>query len=501
MAIGKVNAYATVDAPKADFGAVAQLNIDNLVKSAKEDEQLKAAKKAAEAKAKQEAAKEFGDFKVLDATGFNLQDQYSAQETKKLLGEFVENKNLYIETKDPQYLTKKDSLLAYINSVNSNSAILKEDISNFSKLAGADSIAPKFKDRGMNLVNLLGDGNTVFSRGEDGNGKVGLYNTLEDGKTRELKETLDYRDYLSLIKNAPKKVVFQDEFTKDKGLFEKNLTETQVTSLKKTGLEKISPDTEAAMLKYARSKMNDDSFMAAWGDESGLLAKDDYRVKGFSSEKDGERDKAARLYADKLKTFYGIKSTVDTKQAPTPAKGDGKDELGTVTVETESAVRDLKLTGLSSFTGDKEFTVPPNSMSYAIQPLNLKDTSRLNSVKGGKSGFATTPTSFVVTPEGKAYVVSNTAATEGYNVGVASGSGKVQSETFIIPFGTPEFKEAISGFVNLQPTLEFQGKKYKIKSSRDIYNYLSDLEKGFNQRELPALKVSGSSSEADKLKI
>ena len=85
MAIGKLNAYATVEAPKADFGAVAQLNIDNLVKSAKEDEQLKAAKKAAEAKAKQEAAKEFGDFKVLDATGFNLQDQYSAQETKKLL--------------------------------------------------------------------------------------------------------------------------------------------------------------------------------------------------------------------------------------------------------------------------------------------------------------------------------------------------------------------------------------------------------------------------------
>ena len=497
MAIGKVNAYATVEAPKADFGAVAQLNIDNLVKSAKEDEQLKAAKKAAEDKAKQERVKDLGIFPDMTATGATGADSSNIRQASEGLKMWNEYNRDWVENGNYDSKAKAAALINHYKNLNNQMSELQKGAANFGTLAGSDKVNPKDKAYTMDLLKSSENGLTQFGFDKDTNPKVGIYKMSEDGTTKEFVKSMDYNEYYKNIFTPVANIDISAKANDAKNSFEKSLTE-QFPGLIKTGIKELSKDTKDAIYKMALSEVENDQFMYVAGDKYNVIAKDDYKKSGFGPK---DKEKVARAYANEIIGKFGIDKEI-TKIQPSKGDGDGgkKDELGTVTVEADSAVRDLKLTGLSSFTGDKEFTVPPNSMSYAIQPLNLKDTSKLNSVKGGKSGFATTPTSFVVTPEGKAYVVSNTAATEGYNVGVASGSGKVQSETFIIPFGTPEFKEAVSGFVNLQPTLEFQGKKYKIKSSRDIYNYLSELEKGFNQRALPALKVSVGGSKVNEKK-
>lgn len=497
MAIGKVNAYATVEAPKADFGAVAQLNIDNLVKSAKEDEQLKAAKKAAADKAKQEREKDLKLFPQVTATGATAVDAFYLEQSKKDFDLSNQYKRDWIENGNYESKAKYESLVHHYGDMNNNLANFGAQVTKFSERAGdGKSLYKKNAEYGMNIVKSMNENRLRISRDDDGNVKFGIYKE-EDGKM-VLDKVVDQATYYKDINNPVPNIDIDADAKATKGVYEKSLTETY-SGMTKKGVKELSEDAKKKIYEDCLSKVNDDNFAYVAGDTYGVIAKDDFKRSGFS---DTEKTAIARKHADKIIGMFGKDVSRDTTFFA-PDRGDGgkKDELGTVAIETETAVRNPVITGLSGFKTDKTITIPTNSMSYAIQPVNMKDVTKLNSVVGGKNGFATTPSSFTVTPEGRVYIVSNTAATEGYNVGVASGSGKIESETYVIPFGTDEFKQATNGIINLQPTWEIGNKKYKIKSSRDIYNYLSEVERVYNKRELPALKVSGSSSEADKLKI
>lgn len=500
MAIGKLNAYATVDAPKADFGAVAQLNIDNLVKSAKEDEQLKVAKKAAEDKAKAERAKEFGDFVTFDASGVSLQDQYSNKEAMDLLPKWLENKRLYEETKDPKYFTEGQRILGYVNGINKNTKVLKESVDRFAIAAGKDEIASKWSKAGIDKIKSLKDGNTVFGRGADGNGEVATYETLPDG-SKKIKGTEKYPDYLSIISNAPNAVDFTDELQKDKNLFERNLTETQVNVLRKEGTKAISGATEIAIGKLAKSKMNDDKFLAVYLSEIGETTDDDLRTSGF---KDTEKAKAIEAYKKQLISLYGVDKTVDVKQAPTPSKdGGGKAIKGQATVAVDNPYKLIKVGEVQGYNNGKNenvTTVPVNSLSFPINPSGMDKPELLDSSIGGKNGFTITPKSFYVSPDGDLLLHATAKAGEKIAGEGYSESTTTSGEEYVFSYKTngTEFANALRGFLNTQPDLEINGRVRQIRTAKDVFNYFDELEKSRGGKGLKTKTVSTGASNKTK---
>jgi hypothetical protein len=504
MAIGKVNAYATVDAPKADFGAVAQLNIDNLVKSAKEDEQLKVAKKAAADKAKSERSKEFGNFVTFDSSGVSLQDQYSNKEAVELLPKFVENKRLYEETNDPKYLLEGQRILGYVNSVNSNTKVLKENTDRFALAAGKGEIADKWSRAGIKKIKSLGNGEIVFGRGNDGNGAVATYEKTPDG-AMQLKMEEKYPDWLSVINNAPPAVNFTDELQKDKNLFEKNLTETQVNVLRKEGTKAISGATESAIGKLAESKMNDDRFLAVYLSEIGETTNDDLRTSGF---KDTEKAKAIEAYKKQLISLYGVDKFVDVKQAPTPSKGDGKEPKGQVLLSSDSFTR-VGEGGAGSIIGyptigktKAAVQVAKNAKAWSLNPSGLKNQEEMNSTIGGKSGQIFTPESLIVS-NGELLISGSTSESMGYSFEGINKSGKQTGDKFVLSMNTngQEFGSAIKGILNTQPTWDLpNGKTMKIRTKLDMYKYADELDRQTGGNGLKSLTKTVSKGDSNKAK-
>lgn len=509
MAIGKLNAYATVEAPKADFGAVAQLNIDNLVKSAKEDEQLKAAKKVAEDKAKKERSDEFGDFVEFDASGVSLQDQFSNKEATELLPKWLENKELYKQTSDSKYLTEGKRILGYIKGVNKNTAVLKENVDRFAVSAGKDQIASKWSKEGMKRIKSLENGNIVFGRGNDGNGAVATYeDTPEGGKQLKLKEK--YPDWLSILSNAPNAVNFTDELQKDKNLFEKNLTETQVNALRKEGTKAISGATKTAIEKLVESKMNDDRLLAVYLSEIGATTDVDFRTSGFDIT---ERKKAVDAYTKQLISLYGVEKTVDVKQAPTPAKGDGggKAIKGQANVAIDSPFKLIKPNEIRGYTTgandvNKMASVPVGSLSYPINASGMDKPEMMDSSTGGKTGAIITPNSFYVSPDGNLYLTASSKSSEQIRAegGVYSGAENVEGNNYVFSYRTngTEFANAAKGILNTEPTWKLpNGKQVNIRETKDIVNYFDQLEKlrGGNGLSLRNVKVGTPSSSTTKV--
>jgi hypothetical protein len=497
MAIGKVNAYATVDAPKADFGAVAQLNIDNLVKSAKEDEQLKAAKKVAEDKAKKERSEEFGDFVTFDASGVSLQDQYSNKEAMDLLPKFLENKRLYKETNDPKYFTEGQRILGYVNGINKNTKVLKESVDRFAIAAGKDEIASKWSKAGIQKIKSLSNGEIVFGRGNDGNGAVATYEKTPDG-AMQLKMEEKYPDWLSVINNAPNAVNFTKVLQEDKNLFERNLTETQVNALRKEGTKAISGATEIAIGKLAESKMNDDRFLAVYLSEIGETTNDDLRTSGF---KDTEKAKAIEAYKKQLISLYGVDKFVDVKQAPTPSKGDGggKAIKGQATVAVDNPYKLIKVGEVQGYNNGKNenvTTVPVNSLSFPINPSGMDKPELLDSSIGGKNGFTITPKSFYVSPDGDLLLHATAKAGEKIAGEGYSESTTTSGEEYVFSYKTngTEFANALRGFLNTEPDLKINGRVRQIRTATDVFNYFDELEKSRGGKGLKTKTVSTGAS-------
>jgi hypothetical protein len=319
MAIGKVNAYATVDAPKADFGAVAQLNIDNLVKSAKEDEQLKVAKKAAEDKAKSEREKDLGMFPDMVATGAAGADASGINQGAKGLKMYVALKNDWIENKNPESKAKAEMLLGHYKNLNNQLTELQKGATNFGTLAGQDKIYSKDKEYTMNLLKSSEDGLIQFGFDEDANPKVGIYKISEDGKNKEFVKSVDYNEYYKNIWTPVPKIDIDADASATKGVYEKDFTE-KYSGRTKTGVKELSEDAKKKIYEDCLSKVNDNNFAYVAGDIYGVLKKDDFRKSGFS---DTEKKDIARKHADKIIGMFGREVAKDTTFfAPKDGSGD-----------------------------------------------------------------------------------------------------------------------------------------------------------------------------------
>ena len=318
MAIGKVNAYATVEAPKADFGAVAQLNIDNLVKSAKEDEQLKAAKKAAEDKAKQERVKDLGIFPDMTATGATGADSSNIRQASEGLKMWNEYNRDWVENGNYDSKAKAAALINHYKNLNNQMSELQKGAANFGTLAGQDKVNPKDKAYTMDLLKSSENGLTQFGFDKDTNPKVGIYKMSEDGTTKEFVKSMDYNEYYKNIFTPVANIDISEKANDAKQSFEKSLTE-KFPGLIKTGIKELSKDTKDAIYKMALSEVENDQFMYVAGDKYNVIAKDDYKKSGFDPK---DKEKVARAYADEIIGKFGIDKEI-TKMQPSKGDGDG----------------------------------------------------------------------------------------------------------------------------------------------------------------------------------
>lgn len=317
MAIGKVNAYATVEAPKADFGAVAQLNIDNLVKSAKEDEQLKATKKAAADKAKQEREKDLKLFPNVTATGATAVDTFYLEQSKKDFELSNQYKRDWIENSNYESKAKYESLVHHYGDMNNNLANFGAQVTKFSERAGdGKSLYKKNAEYGMNIVKSMDENRLRISRDDDGNVKFGIYKE-EDGKM-VLDKVVDQATYYRDINNPVPNIDIDADAKATKGVYEKSLTETY-SGMTKKGVKELSEDAKKKIYEDCLSKVNDDNFAYVAGDTYGVIAKDEFKRSGFDKT---EKTAIARKHADKIIGMFGKDVSKDTTFFA-PDRGDG----------------------------------------------------------------------------------------------------------------------------------------------------------------------------------
>lgn len=317
MAIGKLNAYATVDAPKADFGAVAQLNIDNLVKSAKEDEQLKATKKAAADKAKAERDKDLKLFPNVTATGATAVDTFYLQQSKKDFELSNQYKRDWVENSNYESKAKYESLVHHYGDMNNNLANFSAQVTKFSEKAGdGKSLYKKNAEYGVNIIKSMDENRLRISRDDDGNVKFGIYKE-EDGKM-VLDKVVDQATYYRDINNPVPNIDIDLDAKATKGVYEKSLNETY-SGMTKKGVKELSEDAKKKIYEDCLSKVNDDNFAYVAGDVYGVIAKDEFKRSGFDKT---EKEAIARKHADKIIGMFGKDVSRDTTFFA-PKDGDG----------------------------------------------------------------------------------------------------------------------------------------------------------------------------------
>lgn len=506
MAIGKLNAYATVDAPKADFGAVAQLNIDNLVKSAKEDEQLKVAKKAAADKAKAEREKDLKLFPQVTATGATAVDTFYLEQSKKDFDLSNQYKKDWIENGNYESKAKYESLVHHYGDMNNNLANFGAQVTKFSERAGdGKSLYKKNAEYGMNIVKSMNENRLRISRDDDGNVKFGIYKE-EDGKM-VLDKVVDQATYYKDINNPVPNIDIDADAKATKGVYEKSLTETY-SGMTKKGVKELSEDAKKKIYEDCLSKVNDDNFAYVAGDTYGVIAKDDFKRSGFS---DTEKTAIARKHADKIIGMFGKDVSRDTTFfAPRGGDGGGKAIKGQANVAIDSPFKLIKPNEIRGYTTgandvNKMASVPVGSLSYPINASGMDKPEMMDSSTGGKTGAIITPNSFYVSPDGNLYLTASSKSSEQIRAegGVYSGAENVEGNNYVFSYRTngTEFANAAKGILNTQPTWSLpNGKEVNIRTTKDIVNYFDQLDKlrGGKGLSLRTVKVGTPSSSTAK---
>lgn len=501
MAIGKVNAYATVDAPKADFGAVAQLNIDNLVKSAKEDEQLKAAKKAAADKAKSEREKDLKLFPNVTATGATAVDAFYLQQSKRDFDLSNEYKRDWIENDNYESKAKYESLVHHYGDMNNQLASFGTQVTKFSEKAGdGKSLYKKNAEYGMDIVKSMNENRLRISRDDDGNVKFGIYKE-EDGKM-VLDKVVDQATYYKDINNPVPNIDIDLDAKATKGVYEKDLTE-KYSGRTKTGVKELSEEAKKKIYEDCLSKVNDDNFAYVAGDVYGVIAKDDFKRSGFDKT---EKESIARKHADKIIGMFGREETKDTSFVTPKGDGAGKEPKGQVLLSSDSFTR-VGEGGAGSIIGyptigktKAAVQVAKNAKAWSLNPSGLKNQEEMNSTIGGKSGQIFTPESLIVS-NGELLISGSTSESMGYSFEGINKSGKQTGDKFVLSMNTngQEFGSAIKGILNTQPTWDLpNGKTMKIRTKLDMYKYADELDRQTGGNGLKSLTKTVSKGDSGK---
>ena len=480
MAIGKVNAYATVEAPKADFGAVAQMNIDNLVKSVKEDEQAKAAQKVAADKAKNERDKDLGLFPETTATGTVPTDTFYIKKAGEDRDLYLAYKRDWTENGNYESRSKAEAIMGFYKDQNNQLAKRGEIVTKFNAAAGKGEINKVFSDR---LTRITQNKNNIWSQDENGVTNIGIYEDKGDG-TMERKEVMKDSNYMSMLNSPVSNIDIPKVMGDEAKTFEKTLNETSSSYTLKKGVKKLSNEALSAIDAMAKGKMEDSDFIFNYMISKGKVPDDNAYLKIFSPELKKE---LAVMYAEEIKGRIGAETTIQRTAAQQPSGGDGggTKPTGTVTISNQDRFKVVGgegatpvVVGYSRINKDqaKEVRISTGATGFNVYTEGLKN---IGEIKGTNDSA---PKAFYIS-QGQLILHSQgltKTSEDGYSY---SESG----ENYLINYNTnnSDFAAAVRGIVNKKPTWELEKKDgtvemVKIRSAKDIADYYNrqDIENG-----------------------
>ena len=387
MAIGKVNAYATVEGGIVDYGKMAYGAIDDVLKDDAIQRKLAQDKAEAAAKAKADRQKDIKAFSGVDVSG-NMTIDDALLPAAKMYGDaYYENTSKYIATGDYRYKANAEKIQKTVDIFKTVTPAFLTKMDEISKGVTDKKFNPNYATDAINFGKSVSEGKVEVGLDENYNPVATVYKVGDDGKPTG--EILKKVPVMGLVKEL--EIPKYYDVNEDVKLFKANnimaITEFYNSAkTMKTGVKELTPTLIENINTMAESVSKNDDAMAQLMIDAGLGKK----ISGYT---DQDRAAVKKYYADYLTNTFQKEVNKDHTFAPVrDGDGDGDknklsvgtfDPSGSFTIKTGNTELDYGAGALSDGLG---LTDPTNKKNeFVLKTLTL--------FEGGKKiGIASNPT-------------------------------------------------------------------------------------------------------------
>lgn len=314
MAIGKVNAYATVEGTPTDFGKMTVDAIDRY----NAEEQKREAVKAAEAKVRTERQKEVKAFSGAGVSGNTTIDDVILPTVYSHGDLYAENVKKYAETGEIQYKLNAEKIQSTVDLYKTVPTTFLSKLDEINQGVTNKKLNSNYASDALNFGRSISGGKMKVEFDENYNPIAKVYETDEDGNLtgKMLKEV----PVMGLIKelNIPGYYSKEDNVKDFKANNQMVLNEFYNTArTMKTGVKELTPALQANIDYAAKSASLNDDAMAQLMIDGGFGKK----IGGYTKT---DRENVEGYYKKYLtNTFQGEVSKDYTRPAQPSGGGDG----------------------------------------------------------------------------------------------------------------------------------------------------------------------------------
>jgi len=317
MAIGKVNAYATVEGGIVDYGKMAYGAIDDVLKDDAIQRKLAQDKAEAAAKAKTDRQKDIKAFSGVDVSG-NMTIDDALLPAAKMYGDaYYENTNKYIATGDYRYKANAEKIQKTVDIFKTVTPAFLTKMDEISKGVADKKFNPNYASDAINLGKSVSEGKIEVGLDENYNPVATIYKVGDDGKPTG--EILKKVPVMGLVKELqiPKYYDVNEDVKSFKANNIMALSEFyNASKTMKTGVKELTPTLIENINTMAESVSKNDDAMAQLMIDAGLGKK----ISGYT---DQDRAAVKKYYTDYLTNTFQKEVNKDYTQPRQDTDGDG----------------------------------------------------------------------------------------------------------------------------------------------------------------------------------
>jgi hypothetical protein len=316
MAIGKVNAYATVEGGIVDYGKMAYGAIDDVLKDDAIQRKLAQDKAEAAAKAKADRQKDIKAFSGVEVSG-NMTIDDALLPAAKMYGDaYYENTSKYIATGDYRYKANAEKIQKTVDIFKTVTPAFLTKMDEISKGVTDKKFNPNYATDAINLGKSVSEGKVEIGLDENYNPIATVYKVGDDGKPTG--EVLKKVPVMGLVKELeiPKYYDVNEDVKSFKANNIMAITEFYNSAkTMKTGVKELTPTLVENINTMAESVSKNDDAMAQLMIDAGLGKK----ISGYT---DQDRAAVKKYYTDYLTNTFQKEVNKDHTFAPV-RDGDG----------------------------------------------------------------------------------------------------------------------------------------------------------------------------------
>ena len=316
MAIGKVNAYATVEGGIVDYGKMAYGAIDDVLKDDAIQRKLAQDKAEAAAKAKADRQKDIKAFSGVDVSG-NMTIDDALLPAAKMYGDaYYENTSKYIATGDYRYKANAEKIQKTVDIFKTVTPAFLTKMDEISKGVTDKKFNPNYASDAINFGKSVSEGKVEVGLDENYNPVATVYKVGDDGKPTG--EILKKVPVMGLVKELeiPKYYDVNEDVKSFKANNIMAITEFYNSAkTMKTGVKELTPTLIENINTMAESVSKNDDAMAQLMIDAGLGKK----ISGYT---DQDRLAVKKYYTDYLTNTFQKEVNKDHTFAPV-RDGDG----------------------------------------------------------------------------------------------------------------------------------------------------------------------------------